>query len=200
MEKKPTKKASKVYKQLPPLIIDSSEKSDGESYEEQPMTPETTKQNQKMIQSITNTEYKGNANNTFTQNLTNDEIKAMLDGYKRVQPYELQKGYNIRYFIKDKDTGDMLFRTGGMITLINDEKQYIIVSGGRTFSVQLHPTTIFFQQMPISEVVRNLTEDFEIKIQSLTQNNKTLQNMIIQKDKQIQTLENTIKKFQNNKK
>lgn len=207
MEKKPTKK--KIYKQQAPLIIDSSEHSDDSYQTESPQNPKP-KKTSKAIPSISNTEYKGDINKTFTKDLTKDEIKAMLDGYKQVKHDELQKGFNIRYFIKDKDTGEMLFRTGGMITLINEEDNYIVVSGGRTFSVQLYPTTIFFQQMPISSVVRNLTEKFELqkdtldekieKLQNdnniLTKHNKAFLKELTKKDKQIQKLENMIKKLQ----
>lgn len=213
MEKKPTKK--KVYKQYSPLIINSSEHSDQDSDSNyQPVSPPKTKQNKKMIQSINDVEYQGNINKTFTKDLTKDEIKALLDGYKRVEHHELQKGFNIRYFIKDKDTGNMLFRTGGMITLIviEKDKQYIVVSGGRTFSVQLNPTTVFFQQQPLSEVVRDLNETFEIqkeklddKIEKITKenaillkHNKMMVKEMAKKDKQIQKLEGIIKKQNKN--
>jgi RNA recognition motif-containing protein len=203
MEKKPTKK---TYKQHAPILIDSSEHSDSTQLE----SPKKPKKNSKAIPSISTTEYQGDLNKTFTKDLSKDEIKALLDGYKKVEPHELQKGFNIRYFIKDESTGEMLFRTGGMITLINEEKNYIVVSGGRTFSVQLKPTTIFFQQQPISEIVRDLKEDFELvreklddKIEKLEKenvilmkHNKMFTKEITKKDKQIAKLEETIKKLQ----
>lgn len=187
MEKKPSKK--KMYKQHAPILIDSSPSDDSENQIE--LAPKKGKKSLNKIQSINDVEYMGDINKTFTKDLSKDEIKSLLDGYKKVEHYELQKGHNIRYFIKDDVTGQMLFRTGGMITLINEEKKYIVVSGGKTFSVQLKPSTIFFQQQPMSEIVRDLKEKFEITESKLNTKIKELEkeNAILMKHNKIMNKE-----------
>lgn len=187
MEKKPAKK--KMYKQHAPILIDSSPSDDSENQIE--LAPKKGKKSLNKIQSINDVKYMGDINKTFTKDLSKDEITSLLDGYKKVEHYELQKGHNIRYFIKDDVTGQMLFRTGGMITLINEEKKYIVVSGGKTFSVQLKPSTIFFQQQPMSEIVRDLKEKFEITESKLNTKIKELEkeNAILMKHNKIMNKE-----------
>jgi len=203
MEKKPNKK---IYKNNHPvLIIDSSEHSTSDYNDSnyQTESPKKPTKNKNAIKSITDINYDGDTNKTFTKSLSKDEIKLMLEGYKKVSPFELKKGHNIRYFIKDTKTGEMLFRTGGMIThiVLDEDKQYIVVSGGKTFSVQLKPTTIFFQQQPLSEIIRDVKEKFEIDIDKLNMKIKTLEkeNSILLKhnkmmNKEIEKLNNQLYK------
>ena len=222
MEKKPTKK--NIYKQHAPILIDTSpsdnseenyEESFEENYDQQSnLSSKKKKKTINKIQSITDVEYVGDLNNTFTKTLSQTEIKELLNGYKRVEHDELQKGFNIRYFIKDKKTNEMLFRTGGMITYIDNDKKYIVVSGAKSFSVQLKPTTVFYQAMSISDIVRNIKEKHEItesvlndQIQTLEKeneilmkHNKLMMKDITNKNKQIAKLEETIKKLQKNNK
>jgi hypothetical protein len=210
----PKKKSSKIYAPVvESLIIDTSDSSDEQFEENQIMEtikPVKQKKNPKMTKPIADVEYKGDIKNTFTSHLTKEEITDLLDGYTKITDVnDIKKGYHIRYFIKDPKTGENLFRMGG--NAINIQDEYVVLSNGcRSWSVQKYATTTFFQQTPMSEVIKLLNDQFDDKKSNmmdiinilkqknkdLVQNNKDLQNEVLKHNKQIKKLEAMIKKLQ----
>jgi hypothetical protein len=134
---------------------------------------------------------------TFTESLTSEEIKDLLDGYKETPYLLLKKGHLIRYFIKDKETGKFKFRLGGNILNIYDN--FIVVYGKHKFSVQFE-NTIFWQQTPLSEIKEQIEEKYKDELikkdDDIKIKNNTIDKMyeeIISLKKKIKLLEKKIK-------
>jgi hypothetical protein len=142
--------------------------------------------------------YKG-PKKTLTQLLTTDEIKDLLDGYEITVFENLKLFYNVRYYSKNPKSGEVLFRTGGSIIHIDNEKEYVILSSGSlSWSVQ-KLNTIFYQALPLSVIKEQIEmkyiDDLEKKdneILELTTYSKklidTVNNLTIENTKLLQNI------------
>ena len=127
---------------------------------------------------------------TLTQQLTSDEIKDLLDGYKQVSFNELKLFHHIRYYHKDKKTNEVQFKMGGTIIKINEEKQYIVLSSGSlSWSVQKE-NTIFYQVVPLSEIKIELENKYKDEMQKITNENSILLTYATKLDAKIIELTN----------
>ena len=127
---------------------------------------------------------------TLTQQLTSDEIKDLLDGYKQTSFDELKPFYHVRYYKKDKKTNEVKFQTGGTIIKINDEKRYVVLSSGTlSWSVQ-NEGTIFYQAVPLSEMKIELENKYKDEIQKLTNENNILTAYATKLDSKVTELTN----------
>ncbi len=125
------------------------------------------------------------------QFITPDEIKDLLDGYKQVVLFsELKPFYHVRYYHKDKKTGEVQFKMGGTIIKINVEKQYVILSSGSlSWSVQKEGT-VFYQAVPLSEMRAELEEKYKDEMQKITNDNNILMTYAKKLDLQVTELTN----------
>lgn len=127
---------------------------------------------------------------TITQSLTTEEIKDLLDGYEKTNFENLKPFYHVRYYHEDKKTGEVLFRTGGIIIKCNNEKKYVVLSSGAvSWSVQ-KKNNIFYQAIPLSVAKEQLNEQYKDDIQKKN-------NEIIQLTAYIKTLNTTIANLTN---
>jgi hypothetical protein len=106
---------------------------------------------------------------TYQDTLSNNEIKDKLKDYKKVNDIsKVPISTHLRYFVKDKKTGNQLFRLGGVLTKIDPEMRYVILSNGDlSWSVQINNST-FFQKMSEREVIVNLLSTFRMERWMLT--------------------------------
>lgn len=157
--------------------------------------------NKKKTQRITEVEYKG-PKKTFTDLLTKSQIIDLLDSYQETPFHKLKKGHLIRYFSINKDTKKLEFKMGGIISHVTINldtdpiQKYVVLSNGKvTWSAQAD--SIFFQQIPISQIKQNIEDQYKELI--LKQNDEIqLNNKLIKKlYDQISELEKTIKKIKN---
>jgi hypothetical protein len=113
---------------------------------------------------------------TFTDQLTKDEIKHLLEDYEEVKDIKkLMKGTHIRYF-ENKD-GEYLFRMGGIVTVIKEPLYIVLSNGTRTWSVQLKEDTILFSKLSASILKKQYLEalnEKQLEINELIAHNKKL--------------------------
>jgi hypothetical protein len=124
---------------------------------------------------------------TFTESLSQDEIKEKLLDYKKVEDIStIPVNSHLRYFslIEDKDTKKYkkVFRIGGFLKNKDNHADYVILcnginGGGKSWSVNTK-TSIFFQKMNINDI----RDKYEEQINSLKDEVRRLK-------KKIQTLE-----------
>ena len=94
--------------------------------------------------------------NEIQENLTEDDIKILLEDYTEINDYkELKLGMHIRYYtIKLDKYGNQtkLFRMGGNIIKIDDEYRYLILSNNKiSWSVQIN-NNIFYKKMSLNDI------------------------------------------------
>lgn len=163
--------------------------------------------NKKIIsKKLSDVPYVGDPKKSITQNLTAEEIKDLLDGYKITEFQNLKLLHHIRYFSKNETTGEVSFRTGGTIVGIDYEKEYLALSSGTlSWSVQ-KKNNVFHQAMPLSMVreeiekkcedhYRNIINKQDGAIKELYSQIKKLDNLLIEKNNEIVSLNKTIKKL-----
>lgn len=156
---------------------------------------------------------------TNTDAMTNDDIKKVLEDYKKVEADQLIKSDHVRYFVinKDKTTS---FRLGGWVLKTDGMPDYIVLTNGKlNWSVQC-ANTIFYKQNSQTEIIEQLKltiakkndmieecnyennilqKQLDEKTKEnviLLKHNKTMIKEIAKKDKQIVKLEETVKKLQ----
>jgi hypothetical protein len=129
-------------------LSESSESSNTstDSYD----TSDSTNKNQYQFMSIVNSNYKKPKGGTQQENMTKEQVKQKLKGYKvlktmkekkellTLQPFKVW----IRYF----NTITKEFRIGGLLKLVDPDLKYIMLVNTRnrlTWSVQLKDTYIF---------------------------------------------------------
>jgi hypothetical protein len=105
---------------------------------------------------------------TYTDNLSNQDIKEKLKDYKKVSDIRtISIGSHIRYFTIDPKTKEKVFRLGGMLNKIDPEGRFIVLSNGQvTWSVQI-PNSVFWVKMSESEYKEELKK--EIKKEVITE-------------------------------
>ena len=79
------------------------------------------------LKKISDKKYTG-PKKTFTEKLTKNEIKNLLDGYTETPFDKLHIGHNVRYFVNNVKSGNLDFRMGGFIIKI--EEDFVIISNG----------------------------------------------------------------------
>jgi hypothetical protein len=159
------------------------------------------KKTQSKSHKLSEVPYEGDIQKTFQKSLTQDEINDLLDGYKKTDFDDLLKGHNVRYYSIDKNTNEMVFRTGGTIIIMYTT--YVILSNsGKTWPVKKE-NVIFYQQRPIGIVVKELKEEFAIEKRDLMKEivkrdkiNKQLYDELLTRDSVIKKLEIMVKKLQ----
>jgi hypothetical protein len=109
-------------------------------------------------------------NKTYQEQLTKQEIKEKLNGYKELKDIKkLSIGSHVRYFTFDKKTNKNVFRLGGYVNRIDPEGKYIVLSNGDiTWSVQI-PISKFFIKMSETELRNEIKK--EVKEEILTETN-----------------------------
>jgi hypothetical protein len=118
---------------------------------------------------------------TVQDKLTKEDIEEKLENYKEVDDINnVPLGTHVRYYtiIYDKQKGDhkTVFRLGGVLTYINNQKQFVKISNGKYWwSVQI-PNTVFYKKMTLEE----LKEEYE--------------KFLDEKDEEIKKLKSYIKK------
>lgn len=97
---------------------------------------------------------------TYQETLTGQEIKEKLKDYKKVTDIKkISMSTHLRYFTVNKQTGEQQFRLGGVLTKIDPEGRFVILSNGDvSWSVQLQ-NTIFFQKMSDKEMREELKRE-----------------------------------------
>jgi len=103
---------------------------------------------------------------TYQDSLSADEIREKLKEYKKVS--DIRKviiGTHMRYFVKDKDTKNSVFRLGGFLTKFGEDYKYVILSNGTiSWSVQVNGLNDFWAKMNSKEILKTAeTEVQEIK-------------------------------------
>jgi hypothetical protein len=133
---------------------------------------------------------------TYQDTLSNTDIKDKLKDYKKVNDMsKISISTHLRYFTKDKN-GNQLFRLGGVLTKIDPELRYVILSNGSlSWSVQIKNST-FFQKMSEKEVrdeiKKELTEE-----QSCVEEYNELKKKIKTLTNKFETLENNYENLEN---
>lgn len=126
----------------------------------------------------------GENKKSFTQSLTKDQIKDLLEGYVETSFENIKIGFNVRYFKKTNDTFE--FRMGGTVFKVSDD--YIIVTNGRAnWSVQ-KDGNIFFQQIPYNIFKKQVEEDCKFRVNELL-------SLVKSQQKKIKELEDYISKI-----
>jgi hypothetical protein len=117
---------------------------------------------------------------TFTDKLTKNEIKNLLDDYERINDANnLNIGDHVRYFKKENNI--LKFRMGGTIIKKSGLPDYIVLTNGKKpWSVQIN-TAIFYRKLSY----KKLREEYD--------------DIIAEKDKLIKTLQLQISALQNEK-
>lgn len=124
---------------------------------------------------------------TFTDKLTDDEIKAKLEDYVEVEDISMVPlNTHLRYFterINEKKKKEKVFRLGGFLVNKSNYEKYVILSnspetgimnlGKKTWSVNTQ-TSIFYKKQTIDEI----KEEYELEIEELKDQIKFLKKEI----------------------
>jgi hypothetical protein len=97
---------------------------------------------------------------TITDQLTKDEINEKLEDYVKVDDiYKVPLGTHLRYFSKDKKTGELKFRLGGQLYNNKGLPKYVILKAvNAQFSVQVKDT-VFWRKLSMVELKKEY-EDY----------------------------------------
>lgn len=158
----------------------------------------------KTLKKISDIEYNG-PKKTFTEELTQNEIIELLEGYIETDYTLLKKGFHVRYFSINKKTRKQEFKMGGTILKLTLPDYIVLSNGYVNWSVQIDGTT-FFQQMTMSEIKTalqvELSADLHVKdleITNLKAKIKILEKESLDKNKEIELLNKKILKMSKNK-
>jgi hypothetical protein len=124
---------------------------------------------------------------TYTQQLSEAEIKKKLEDYTRVKKEEVPSiplNTHIRYFSINPKTGEKQFRMGGMLTKHDPNNQYIVCSNGTlSWSVQI-ANSIFYKKMTNNEYKEHIQTEVQDSVQDqlevLIKENKELKKVLKQ--------------------
>lgn len=138
---------------------DTSETSDTDSYTENYYT-ETTQQDggTKKYISIVDSGYKKPKGGTLQDNLTKEDVKQKLIGYKSLKTMQQKKYLQtlapFKTWIRYYNPTTKQFRTGGLLMKVDPEMRFIMLvntSKNLTWSVQLKDNIIFVPDPKIQE-------------------------------------------------
>ena len=120
-------------------------------------------------------------NQTYQENLTNQQIKEQLKDYKLCKDITmLSIGCHVRYFSFDPQTKKKLFRLGGSVNKIDPEYRFIILTNGTvSWSVQIANTT-FWKKLTEQEYKEELKE--EIRKEIMTEEVEIIPNQKLEKE------------------
>jgi hypothetical protein len=124
---------------------------------------------------------------TFTDKLTDDDIKAKLEDYVEVEDIsKVPLNTHVRYFterINEKKKKEKVFRLGGFLLNKSNYEKYVILSSvpetgfinpsKKTWSVNTK-TSIFYKKQTISEI----KEEYELEIEDLKDQIKFLKKEV----------------------
>jgi hypothetical protein len=113
------------------------------------------------LKKISDKKYTG-PKKTFTEKLTKNEIKNLLDGYTETPFDKLHIGHNVRYFVNNVKSGNLDFRMGGFIIKI--EEDFVIISNGTVNWSAQKKNTIYWEQIPLSIMKKMIEEECQEKI------------------------------------
>jgi hypothetical protein len=118
---------------------------------------------------------------TLTDQLSHDDIKEKLKGYKRVNTVDeleqISLGTHIRYF--DYKDDEYLFRTGGILLNKKGIPDYIVLGNGKkSWCVQIK-TCAFFKQMNNNEIKTEYAEVLETQVKKISELKKKLTKKIV---------------------
>ncbi len=136
---------------------------------------------------------------TITDQLTKEEINEKLEDYVKVDDiYKIPLGTHLRYFSKDKKTGETKFRLGGQLYNNKGLPKYVILKSINTqFSVQIEGT-IFWRKLSINEIkeeYENYIKEMDEKIKRMTEKNKLLKEENNALNNEIEIYKEELKKF-----
>jgi len=160
----------------------------------------SSKKTLKKLKKLDDVEYTG-PKKTFTQELSPDEINALLEGYTETDYTLLKKGFHIRYFSPNKKTGEQEFKMGGTIIKIISPDYIVLSNGSLNWSVQIDGT-VFYQQMTMNEIKTELQVNFDadlhvknLEIAKLKSQLKTLKKELLDKNDEVEQLYKKIKRL-----
>jgi hypothetical protein len=124
---------------------------------------------------------------TYTDKLTDDDIKAKLEDYVEVDDISMVPlNSHVRYFterINDKKKKEKVFRLGGFLINKSNYEKYVILSNvpetgfinpiKKTWSVNTK-TSIFYKKQTLEEI----KEEYELEIEDLKDQIKFLKKEI----------------------
>lgn len=124
---------------------------------------------------------------TYTDKLTDDDIKAKLEDYVEVEDISMVPlNTHLRYFterINEKKKKEKVFRLGGFLVNKSNYEKYVILSnapetgvmnlGKKNWSVNTQ-TSIFYKKQTINEI----KEEYELEIEELKDQIKFLKKEI----------------------
>ena len=124
---------------------------------------------------IGNDNYKKKSKKSAQAKMSPDDIKEKLKDYITVKNiYKTPLKTHVRYFTIDKKTGKNVFRMGGFLNKVNDEKEYVILTNGKiTWSVQVNNSQ-FWRKLSLEEI----RQEYEEEIKILKKNNKILKEKL----------------------
>lgn len=127
---------------------------------------------------------------TYQESLTNQEIKEKLKDYKKVSDIrKISIGTHLRYFSLNNKTGEQLFRLGGVLSKIDPEGRFVVLTNGDVrWSVQIG-NTIFFQKMNEKEIKEEMRKEIMTEEMGITDNDLNLK-------KQLKILTSRIEKYE----
>jgi hypothetical protein len=125
--------------------------------------------------------------NTYTQQLSEADIKKKLEDYIRVKKEDVPSiplNTHIRYFSINPKTGEKQFRMGGMLTKHDPNNQYIVCSNGTlSWSVQI-ANSIFYKKMSNNEYKEHIQTEVQDSVQDqlevLIKENRELKKVLKQ--------------------
>ena len=122
-------------------------------------------------------------NKTHQQLLTKQDIKDKLKDYSKVDNImNVSIGTHIRYFTV-KDNKEQVFRLGGLLSRIDTNGRYIMLTNGKlTWSVQNDKTT-FFKKMTENEYREELKKEISTETNIVSDENEYLKKEILKLEK-----------------
>lgn len=148
--------------------------------------------------------YKQSNQTTFQESLSDIQIAKYLTDYVKISNDEIFTvpiNTHIRYFSVNPKTKERLFRMGGAITKVGDNKQYVVLSNGKSsWSVQIKDS-IFYKKLSPNElrehIINTATEDVNKEFESVKRENEALKKML-KEIKKTTKLEKEKKKINKN--
>lgn len=120
---------------------------------------------------------------TKTEQLTDEDIKKLIEDYKEMDIYQIPLGSHVRYFIKTPQGNK--FRKGGFLHKNNGLPKYVVLrsSNNKTWTVQIN-NAVFFIKMSLNEI----KTEYKNHIDLLDKKIADLHNHIINQKKELDQL------------
>ena len=137
---------------------------------------------------------------TYTDKLSNDDIRDKLSGYKKVDDIsKVPLGTHLRFFKKCED-GTEQFRMGGFLRNNTGIPKWVSLNTSQTamtkgFSVQLETAT-FFRKMSQSEIM----DEYEDKLDALQKKYDNQKALSKELKKEVKTLKTELEYYKHKSK